>query len=193
MKKIVKYVIFSLSLVLAFSLILDSFADDYRNRKRHRYRWGHQEVGDDNNGKDYDHFKPVSNLTYREICGECHFAYQPELLPSASWLNILGQLDDHFGEEIEVIQEKRKNISDYLVINGAEKSSAEHARKIMRCLGNQVPMRITDIPYIRGKHQDLSPTIFERKSIGSFSNCTSCHVTAEEGIYEDDNVRIPQS
>ena len=43
----------------------------------------------------------MTNQTYKETCAECHFAYQPELLPSVSWLKILNQLDDHFGEEVE--------------------------------------------------------------------------------------------
>jgi len=53
-------------------------------------------------------------------------------------------------------------------------------------------MRITDTPYIREKHHDLNPEVLERESIGSLSNCIACHTTAEEGIYEDDNVKIPR-
>jgi len=53
-------------------------------------------------------------------------------------------------------------------------------------------MRITDTPYIREKHHELDPEVLKRKSIGSLSNCIACHTTAEKGIYEDDNVKIPQ-
>ena len=136
--------------------------------------------------------KPVTNQTYRETCGECHFAYQPELLPSASWLKILNQLDDHFGEEIDADPDTIKTISDYLKTNGAENSSAKRSKKIMKCLGNQAPMRITDIPYIRRKHHELDPAVFKRESIGSLANCTACHITAEKGIYDDDDVKIPK-
>jgi len=152
-----------------------------RNRKRHR-----------DNEHDGSYLKPVNNPTYKEECGACHFVYQPELLPSASWMNILDQLDDHFGEEIELDPDTKKIISDYLNSNGAENSSAKRAVKIMRSLGNHVPMRITDTPYIREKHHDLNPEVLERESIGSLSNCIACHTTAEEGIYEDDNVKIPR-
>ena len=63
-------------------------------RKRHRYRGGSQKVDDDNDDHDRDDYlKPMTNQTYREVCGECHLAYQPELMPSASWLKILNQLD----------------------------------------------------------------------------------------------------
>jgi hypothetical protein len=38
----------------------------------------------------------------------------------------------------------------------------------------------------------LDPSIFKRKSIGSMANCEACHITAEKGIYDDDDVKIPE-
>ena len=191
MEKFTKYVLWAISLLLALSLIQDAFADDDYYRKRHRYRGGSQKV-DDNNDDNNGHLKPVTNQTFKETCGECHFAYQPELLPSASWLKIVSQLDDHFGEEIEADPDMIKTISEYLKTNAAENSSAKRSKKIMRSLGNQVPMRITEIPYIRRKHNELDPALFKRESIGSLANCTACHITAEIGIYDDDDVKIPK-
>ena len=161
----------------------DDDNDRHRKRNRKRYR---------DNGNDGSYLKPVNNPAYEAECGECHFLYQPELLPSASWMKILDQLDDHFGEEIELDPDSKKNISDYLKSNGAENSSAKRAVKIVRSLGNHVPMRITDTPYIRKKHHELNPEVLRRESVGSLSNCIACHTTADEGIYEDDNVKIPQ-
>ena len=193
MKNCTKYIIVAISLFLTLSLILDAFADDNRFRKRHRHRGGSQKVDDDNDDHDNDgHLKPVTNQAYKETCGECHFAYQPELLPFASWLKILSQLDDHFGEEVEADPDTITNISEYLKTNGAEKSSAKQSKKIMGSLGSQVPLRITDIPYIRRKHHELNPAVFKRESIGSLANCTACHTTAEKGIYDDDDVKIPK-
>lgn len=193
MKITTKYVIFGFSLFLTFSLIFEAYSDDDHYKKRYRYRGGSQKIDDDSNDDDYrGHLKPVSNPAYKETCGECHFAYQPDLLPSASWLKILDQLDDHFGEGLDIDSETLKNISDYLVTNGAEKSSAKRSVKIMRSLGDQVPMRISEIPYIREKHHELNPEIYNRKSIGSLGNCAACHTTAEKGIYDDDDVKIPE-
>jgi len=193
MKPSTKYILFTVSLFLTFSCIFEALSDDDHYKKRYRYRGGRQKVDDDRNGHDNnDHLKPVTNQTYKDTCGQCHFAYQPELLPAASWLKILSQLNDHFGEKIETDPVTIKNISDYLTTNGAENSSAERSVKIMRCLGNETPIRITDIPYIRKKHHELDPPIFKRKSIGSLSNCIACHTTAEKGIYDDDDVKIPE-
>jgi len=167
--------------------ILDWDDDDENDRHRKRNRKRRRD--NDHNGS---YLKPVNNPTYEAECGECHFLYQPELLPSASWIKILDQLDDHFGEEMELDPDSKKIISDYLKSNSAENSSAKRAVKIMRSLGNHVPMRITDIPYVREKHHELNPEVLKRESIGSLSNCIACHTTAGKGIYEDDNVKIPQ-
>ena len=192
MKNCARYFICAISLLLAISLILDAFADDDHYRKRHRYRGGSQKIDDDNNDHDRDDYlKPVANMTYKETCGGCHFAYQPELLPSASWQKILNQLDDHFGEEVEAEPDTIKDIIDYLKANGAESSSAKISVQIMRSLKNRVPARITEIPCILKKHRELDPPVFERESIGSLANCTACHITAEKGIYDDDAVKIP--
>ena len=185
--------IWVISLLLALSLILDVFADDDHYRKRQRYRGGAQKVDNDNDDHDReDDLNPVTNQAYKETCGECHFAYQPGLLPSASWLKILNQLDDHFGEEIEVDPDTIKTISEYLKTNGAENSLSKLSKKIMRGLGKQVPMRITDIPIFRRKHHELDPAVFKRESIGSMANCIACHITADKGIYDDDDVKIPE-
>ena len=193
MKNCARYFLCAISLFLTLSLIFDAFADDDHYRKRHRYRGGSEKIDDDNDDNDRnDYLKPVTNQTYKEACGECHFAYQPELLPSASWLKILNQLDDHFGEEIEVDPDTIKTILEYLKTNSAENSLSKRSKKIMRSLGNQVPVRITDIPYIRREHHELAPSIFKRKSIGSMANCEACHITAEKGIYDDDDAKIPE-
>jgi hypothetical protein len=62
----------------------------------------------------------------------------------------------------------------------------------MRSLGGLTPLRITEIPYIREKHHEVSPNVLKRQSIGSLSNCSACHTTAERGIFEDDYVVIPK-
>ena len=171
-----------------FCVVL-AYQNEHKGRKRYQKRYRNSSEHD---GK--RHLKPVDNPTYKEICGECHFAYQPELLPSESWEKILAGLSDHYGEEIEIDQESRKIISEYLKANSAEYSSAKAAVKIMKSLRGQTPMRITDVPYIRHKHEDddIPADAFTRKSVGSMSNCIACHTTAEKGIYDDDDVVIPK-
>lgn len=121
-----------------------------------------------------------------------HFPYQPGLLSADSWEKILAGPEDHFGEVLEIDPESKKVIAEYLKANAAEHSSAKRAVKIMRSLGSRTPLRITEIPYIQQKHHEVSADVLKRKSIGSLSNCSACHTTAEKGIYDDDNVVIPK-
>jgi hypothetical protein len=175
-----------------------TLADHHGDKEKHRHGEFFDRDDDDDNhhGKEgrgrSEHLNAVNNPTYKEYCGACHFAYQPGLLPSGSWEKILVKIPDHFGEIVELDPESRNVISAYLKSNAAEYSSAERAVKIMRSLGEETPLRITHIPYIRNKHHDISPGILSRESIVSLSNCSACHRTADQGIYEDDDVEIPQ-
>ena len=167
----------------------DDDDDHDREGKRRRHQKRHR-----GNSKDYKkrYLTPVNNPTYIEECGGCHFTYQPELLPSGSWNKILVGLENHYGEAIELDPNSKKVIGEYLKANAAEYSSAKRSVKIMRSLGSQTPLRITEIPYIQRKHHEVSPSVFSRDPIGSFSNCLACHRTAEKGIYDDDYVAIPR-
>ena len=136
--------------------------------------------------------KAVSNETYKKECGDCHFAYPPELLPSASWANIMKNLGDHFDEELEIAEADQKTISTYLAANGAEKSGARLSVKLMGSLRNPTPDRITEIPYISEQHHKISEKVLRRESIQSLSNCSACHRTAEEGLFDEDTVKIPR-
>jgi hypothetical protein len=179
--------LFCVVLLAAVAVVIPTllFADheEGRNRQRERQRNGDHRPGD---------LKPVKNPSYKENCGTCHFSYQPELLPSGSWKKILVQLEDHFGQSFELDPEAQKAVLGYLEANAAERSTSKRAAKIMKSVGNSTPMRITEVPYIKGKHRKVSATVLNRPSIGSLSNCTACHRRAEEGNYDDDYVIIPE-
>jgi len=147
---------------------------------------------DDDEHGSRKNFTPIDNPTYKEQCGACHTAYQPDLLPSGSWKKILSGLGDHHGENVVIAATDMPVLAAYLEENAAEYSRGRRAGKIMRSLGGQTPERITDVPYIRHKHHEIEEDVFERESIGSRSNCAACHFTAEQGVYDDDYVRIPK-
>lgn len=167
----------------------NKIVDDDDNTVHHQKRKREHKRGDDHS----DHsIKTVKNTVYQDVCGECHLAYQPELMPRASWSVLMKNLDGHFGETIELDDASINSISDYLNKNSAENSRAKRGAKIIRSIKNKVPKRITQIPYIVEEHHEISSNVFDREAIGSFSNCAACHLTAEDGIYDDDNVEIPE-
>ncbi len=137
------------------------------------------------------------NALYKEECSACHFLYQPWLLPSKSWMLVMGKTEDHFGEDLALEEEDLREILAYLVENATENSKARNewagsVGKIMRGMRGQSPESIRDVPYIKRKHREVRKAVFTRPAIKSFSNCVACHRTAEKGNYDEDNVRIPK-
>ncbi len=171
---------------LVFLLATAISADD--DGKKHRYR---ERRRGDNDHYWEKYLKPVSNNTYSDHCGACHFAYQPGLLPSDSWHKIIENSENHFGETLDLDADAREEIFVYLTSNAANASSSKLSQKIMRCLDGQTPLRITDIPYIRKEHHEIGQRVLTRPSVGSLSNCIACHHNADRGIYDDVRVSIP--
>jgi hypothetical protein len=135
---------------------------------------------------------PVDNEQYRNECGSCHFAYQPGLLPAATWQEIMQGLDDHFGENAELGAAEQKAISDYLTANAADGDGYSRFAGIGRSMQGSESLRITDSAYFRRKHDEVPARLVAgNPGVGSFARCDSCHTTAAQGIYDEHQVRIP--
>jgi len=180
--------IWGMSLLMLFGVLAATISADDDGRRHQRRERRHNE--DNRHGK--RNLNPVNNSTYVEQCGACHFVYQPELLPTESWRKILEGTDDHFGEAVDLDPSVRIEIAGYLTSNAANTSSGELAKKIMRCLDGLTPLRITVIPCIRREHHEIFSQMLKRPSVGALSNCIACHRTAENGVYDDDWVSIPE-
>ena len=129
---------------------------------------------------------------YRQECGDCHFDFHPSLLPKKSWLKIMANLDDHFGEDATVSKKTSDDITKYLIQNSAEQIVTEVSYKLLNSIkNNNVPMRISTNAYIKAKHSELSDEIFEKKSVKSRLNCNACHQFAEYGSFEDIDINLP--
>lgn len=161
--------------------------DGHKERRRHQKR---ERSHSEHNGE--KNLPIVNNPTYKANCGACHFAYQPQLLPSSSWSKILDGRSDHFGETLDLDPATEKEIAEYLKANAAESSPSKLSARFLRSLRGNTPNRITEIPCIRKYHHEISRDVITRDSIGSLSNCAACHTTAEIGIYDDDDVRVPK-
>jgi Dihaem cytochrome c len=149
-------------------------------------------VADDHKKEKNKNIAPVTNELYRSSCGGCHFAYQPGLMPKRSWINMLDNKGAHPGGELKLDKSAKAKIKDYLVQESADNSASERSRKIVASLsGSETPVHISEIPYIQKKHRKINKGTFKRPSIGSAGNCKACHKSAEQGIYEDDDVVIP--
>lgn len=135
----------------------------------------------------------INNPVYKEECGSCHMAYLPGLLPEKSWLKMMSSLDDHFGENAELDAETQKLITTYLVSNSAEKSNYRRSSKISRSIKNDdVPLRISETPYFKHEHDEIPVRMVTgNPKVNSFSNCNACHNKAEQGLFDEHDIRIP--
>jgi hypothetical protein len=166
--------------ILVFSLygIGSTIASGDSDRK-----WENDEDG-------FDMRLTVDNALYIEECGSCHIAYPAQMLPAKSWRKIMAGLEDHFDENAELDIESQKTIEEYLA-TASEYSNGKY-RKMFRNLGNQSPLRITQLPYFRHEHDEIPSRFFkDNDKLNSLSQCDACHRNAEKGWFDEDNVFIP--
>lgn len=135
----------------------------------------------------------VSNALYQKECGSCHMAYQPGLLPEKSWVKMMGQLDNHFGENAELQEAIRTELLGYMIDNSADKADYRRSKKIMRSLpADETVDRITLTPYFLRKHDEVPQRfVTENPQVQSFSNCAACHLNAVKGSLSEDEISIP--
>jgi len=140
---------------------------------------------------DHDEHRYTSvqqNPLYQEECGSCHMAYPAQLLPAGSWRKMMQGLDNHFGENAEVDAATSEAIEAYLV----QTSKRGSYRKMLRNIGDRLPLRITELPYFRHEHDEIpSKLVKGNDKVSSFSQCNACHQKAERGQFDEDNVNIP--
>ena len=70
---------------------------------------------------------PVTNKQYQAECSACHMAYPPGLLPARSWQKLMGGLSNHFGDDASLAEQTRQALTEYLVLNAADKSDYRRA------------------------------------------------------------------
>lgn len=140
-------------------------------------------------------FKPVTDKKYAQECSECHFAYQPGMLPAKSWEKLLNAqaLKNHFGDNAELDAATLAEVHDYAVNNAADTSWYKRARKIaVATASGPAPLRITETRYIARVHEDIPAKMIKgNKDVKSLSMCNACHTQAAKGVYDSDTVNIP--
>lgn len=130
---------------------------------------------------------------YKDECASCHMAYPSQLLPARSWVKILDSLDKHFGDNASLDPETIKTLKTYLQANSADSADSRRARRITRSLAaDETPLRITELPYFRREHREIPARyITANPKVKSLSNCVACHAGAEQGRFNEHDVKIP--
>lgn len=133
----------------------------------------------------------AENATYQKECGSCHYAFNPSLLPAASWAGLMTGLTEHFGEDASLNHTTTRNLAAWLVDNAAETFDTESSNRF-RQVAPAEPFRITATPYWIRKHANIAPDVFLRKRVRGKLNCHACHRDARSGLYDDQAITIPE-
>lgn len=143
--------------------------------------------------EDHEHIAPVNNASYQKECSDCHFAYQPGLLPARSWQKLMTTLDEHFEDNAELDETVQKTLTDYLIKNAADSSKEALSKRLIRRLTqSDVPLRITELSYFKHEHDEMpQKMVTGNPEVKSLSYCDKCHTRAETGSYEEDEIKIP--
>ena len=85
-------------------------------------------------------YQSIDSVTQNELfvneCGACHTLYPPHSLPKHSWISMMNDLENHFGDDASLAKEEHQNILSFLVQNSAETSTQEMSFKISQSIEN---------------------------------------------------------
>ncbi len=135
---------------------------------------------------------PADFAPYQEECGGCHMAYPPGLLPADAWQRVFDNLDDHYGDNAELPPEQARLIRGYVLQHAADSNGPLRTRAFAaQAFPASQEVRISGTAYFKHKHNELPARLVEgNPAVGSFSNCQACHTQAEQGSFNEHQVRI---
>lgn len=127
--------------------------------------------------------RPPPPAVYVEECASCHAAFLPRMLPAESWQRLLRNLPDHFGTDASLDAALTREIGDWLLANAGDAKRFPEA---------PAEDRITRARWFERQHDEISAKTWQRASIRKQSNCTACHRGADQGDFNEHDVRIPK-
>lgn len=132
----------------------------------------------------------VQDEITRTECGDCHMAFPPYRLTKNAWRKIMGNLENHFGENAALDPETVKHIEGYLVehaIDSKDSIPVKMRLAAWKKKGIVDAIRITELPEwtrhhtAKEKYKRMSADVGYTRG----SNCIKCHKGAEKGYYEE--------
>jgi hypothetical protein len=123
---------------------------------------------------------------YAQECASCHIAYPPGLLPSASWKRLMEGLPRHFGTDASLDAATVQELSTWLQANAAD------TRARTRSSLPPPEDRITRSPWFVHEHDEIPAATWKLPAVKSPSNCAACHQRADQGVFDEHDVRIPR-
>ena len=135
---------------------------------------------------------PVTRLdpTYADECAACHEAWNPSLLPRATWARIMATLDDHFGEDASLDPATTTAIAGWLYTHSAETADTK-AANLLRRPNPEAPLSITATPFWTRTHAEIAEAVFRSPAVGARNHCSACHRDAAAGLFNPSRIVLP--
>ena len=144
------------------------------------------EVGEGRGASGGVYLAPVADPAVQAECGACHLVFPPQFLPARSWQALMADLGAHFGEDASLAEPVRASITDYLVAHAADAPSTREGRRFLRGLDSAaVPRPISETPWWRRAHDEISAATFTSAKVKSPANCAACHLDAAKGDFSE--------
>lgn len=120
---------------------------------------------------------------YKAECSACHIAYPPSMLPPASWKRLMVNLGSHYGTDASLDEASVREISGWLNTHASTRTQETPPQD-----------RITQTAWFVREHRasEIPAQVWKRASVGSASNCAACHTRADQGDFDENNIRIPR-
>jgi hypothetical protein len=105
------------------------------------------------------------------------------MLPATSWQQIMNNLPHHYGTDASLDPATSRELGNWLAAN-----AGTHKR------ATDVPPenRITRSAWFVREHAEVSAAAWKSPAVKSASNCIACHTHADQGDFNEHNVRIPR-
>ncbi len=127
---------------------------------------------------------PVDHPATVAECSACHMVYPAQMLPARSWTKLMETLGDHFGEDASLAPDVQADIVAYLKANAADAPASGKMIRILKGVAPEdVPLRITGLPWWKRRHGEIDPTRYLKPKIKSPANCIACHRSADKGDF----------
>jgi len=120
---------------------------------------------------------------YQQECAACHTPYPAGMLPAASWQRVMANLQRHYGTDASLEPAGVKELSAWIAAN---------AGTYKRVREEPPEDRITRSAWFLRKHDEVAPATWKLPAVKGAANCAACHPQAEQGNFNERNVRIPR-
>ena len=119
--------------------------------------------------------------------------YQAGFLPKRSWEKLMNNLQSHFDVDATVEKKDDIEIRKYLKENASDSTRTFRViEKFANSIGqNSTPIAISQIPKFKREHDEVPSRLITQREVKTIANCNACHKDAQEGIYSERNILIP--